>query len=107
MTWFGRHRRMPHDQPRPPWIVSPSISPADDPYWTNPEGRAWLATVFLPFYDGLSTDAQVDYCSHWNAPPGWVTLFLHPDMDEVAADADEADMGIRVEPVNYRRRLLD
>ena len=92
-------------EPRPPWVVSPSISPGDDPHWRTPDGQAWLRGEFLPFYDGLSSDEQIAYCRRWNAPTPWTTLFLHPDLDEVAADADEENNGGRIEPLNFRERF--
>jgi hypothetical protein len=69
----------------------------------TPGGQAWLRDVFLPFYDALTPEAQMAYCDRWNAPSPWVSLFLHPELDELFADHDEAESGHRVEPINYRR----
>lgn len=87
-------------------MVSPSRWPGDDPHWRTPEGRGWLGGTFLPFYDGLTPSAQDEYCRRWNAPIGWITMFLHPDLDEAFADADEEDFGVRVEPLDFRKILL-
>lgn len=103
MIW--RRRAPARDEPRPPWAMRPSMSPADDPWWGGAEGAGWLRTVFLPFYDTLPPDAQTDYWTRWNAPPAWVTLFLHPDLDELAAEV-EADDGEAVQAENYRTRFL-
>ena len=65
----------------------------------------WLRDVFLPFYDALPPDAQTDYWTRWNAPPAWVTTFLHPDLDELAAEAD-AKQGDSAPPVDYRAAYL-
>ena len=97
---------MQRDEPKPPWAVSKSIFPGDDPYWRTPEGRTWLRDVFLPFYDALPHAGQIAYRRRWNAPNPWVTLFLHPEIDADAADADEEETGQRVEPLNFRELWL-
>jgi hypothetical protein len=94
---------MSGSEPQPPWVIHPSINPGDEPYWLTEEGKTWLKTVFLPFYDNLTDQAQLAYCTRWNAPPAWFTLFLHPELDEAFADADEEETGTRVEPLNYRK----
>ena len=93
-------------EPEPPWVRSRSIFPGDDPFWLSETGRDWLRTVFLPFYDALSSVEQSRYIERWSAPTPWVTLFLHPDMDAHMADVDEADTGERVAPLNFRDRFL-
>ena len=95
--------RSKQDEIQPPWIVSRSINPGDDPHWRTDAGRRWLADVFLPFYDRLSNTEQIEYCDRWSAPTPWITLFLHPDLDEAAADADREDFGATAEPLNYRK----
>ena len=94
------------DEPRPPWVVSRSINPGDDPYWRTGEGRTWLRDVFLPYYDSLSDTEQIAYCDRWSAPQPWITLFLHPDLDEIAAEADFEASGEAVPPLNFRKILL-
>jgi hypothetical protein len=94
------------DEPRPPWVVSRSINPGDDPHWRTDEGRAWLRDVFLPYYDSLPHTEQIAYCDRWSAPQPWITLFLHPELDEVAAEADFEATGEAVPPLNFRRILL-
>lgn len=91
------------NQLQPPWVKSRSVNPGDDPFWRTEAGRRWLADVFLPFYDQLSNILQIEYCDRWSAPTAWITLFLHPDLDEAAADADLQDFGVAAEPLNYRR----
>jgi hypothetical protein len=95
------------DEPRPPWVVSRSINPGDDPYWRTDEGRTWLRDVFLPFYDSLSEAEQSAYCDRWSAPTPWITLFLHPDLDEISAEADFELSGQEVSPLNFRKIFLD
>ena len=94
---------MRNDEPEPPWVISKSIFPGDDPYWRSREGRDWLKNIFLPFYDALSTDEQIAYYLRWRAPTSWITLFLHPYLDEVMADADSDPPGARVEPLDFRK----
>jgi hypothetical protein len=96
---------VPTDEPKPPWVISKSIFPGDDPYWHTNTGREWLRNVFLPFYDSLSLEDQIAYYQRWNAPTSWITLFLHPDLDEVMADAEPDDK--RVEPLNFRKIFLE
>ena len=103
MIWPRRDARP--DEPQPPWAARPSMSPADDPWWGGQEGAGWLRDVFLPFYDALGPDAQIDYTMRWNAPPAWVTLFLHPDLDGLGAEAD-ADLGEATPAVDYRARFV-
>jgi hypothetical protein len=91
---------------QPPWVISRSLNPGDVPYWRTEPGCVWLRDIFVPFYDALSPEEQLAYCDRWNAPPGWITLFLHPDLDEVAADADAEASGEFVRPLNYRKIFL-
>jgi hypothetical protein len=91
---------------KPPWVVSKSVNPGDDPHWVTPAGRSWLRDVFLPFYDALPEAEQSAYCDRWNAPTPWITLFLHPDLDEAMAEADAEDFGYSAAPVNYRTIFL-
>jgi hypothetical protein len=37
----------------------------------------------------------------------WITLFLHPDLDEVSAEADFELSGEEVSPLNFRKIFLD
>jgi hypothetical protein len=78
------------DEPRPLWVASRSINPGDDPHWRtdNDKGRASLRDLFLAYYDSLPHTEQIAYCDRWSAPQPWITLFLHPELDEVAAEAD-------------------
>ncbi len=94
------------EEPKPPLIVSRSVFPGDDPHWRTAIGRAWLRDVFLPFYDGLSTSEQMAYCDRWKAPNPWVTLFLHPDIDEEAAQADAERGGDYAEALDFRKIFL-
>jgi hypothetical protein len=96
----------PSDEPRPPWIVRRSVFPGDDPHWHTEQGRTWLRNVFLPFYDSLSNAEQIAYCGRWKAPQPWVSLFLHPDLDEIAAEADRETPGVAAAPLNFRRHFL-
>jgi hypothetical protein len=107
IKFWRRKPPLAADEPKPPWVVSKSIFPGDDPYWQSDAGRAWLRNVFLPFYDSLSMEDQIAYRSRWNAPTSWVTLFLHPDLDELMADAYAELDGKRVEPLNFRKIFLD
>jgi hypothetical protein len=95
-----------HDEPQPPWAVSRSINPGDDPYWRTEKGRAWLRDVFLPFYDSLSEAEQIAYCDRWSAPTPWITLFLHTDLDEIAAEADREAGGEAAASLNFRKIFL-
>ena len=83
-------------------MVSRSITPGDDPHWRTPAGQGWLRDVFLPFYDSLDLAAQTAYRDRWNAPNPWVTLFLHPELDEAFAEADAGDGQPAAAPLNYR-----
>jgi len=65
-----------------------------------------LRDVFLPYYDSLSDAEQISYCDRWSAPQPWITLFLHPDLDEIAAEADFEATGETVPPLNFRKILL-
>jgi hypothetical protein len=95
-----------HDELQPPWVISRSINPGDDPYWRTESGRIWLRDIFLPFYDSLSEAEQIAYCNRWSVPTPWITLFLHPDLDEVAAEADRAAYGEAAPPLNFRKIFL-
>jgi hypothetical protein len=90
----------------PPWVVSKSIFPGDDPHWRTAGGRQWLRDVFLPYYDGLSEAEQVAYCERWKAPQPWISLFLHPEIDEAFAEADSEDFGEAEPPLNFRKIFL-
>jgi hypothetical protein len=94
------------EEPRPPWVVSRSVSPADDPYWRTDKARRWLREVFVPFYDSLSNTEQLAYCNRWSAPTPWIAMFLHPDLDELAAGADAELLGDAPPPQNFRKILL-
>lgn len=63
----------------------------EDPHWRDPDARAWLRDVFLPFYDRLDASAQHDYWMRWGAPQAWWTMFLHPDLDALFAQADDEE----------------
>lgn len=97
----------PHDKEiEPPWVLSRSLSPGDDPYWHASEGRDWLAHVFLPFYDALPASEQTAYCERWSAPNAWITQFLHPDLDALFAEADSEDHPGTPAALDYRKILL-
>lgn len=107
MSYGQRCEVYPHcecgQEVQPPWVLSRSMNPGDDPYWRTEAGRQWLVNVFLPFYDRLGDKEQADYCNRWSAPAPWISLFLHPELDESAAAADLADFGTAAKPLNYRK----
>jgi hypothetical protein len=90
----------------PPWVVSKSVFPGDDPHWRTAGGRQWLRDVFLPYYDGLSEAEQSAYCERWKAPQPWISLFLHPEIDEAFAEADSEYFGEAEPPLNFRKIFL-
>ena len=92
----------------PPWVVVPSTTPFNlESIWRAVEGKEWLKNVFLPFYDSLTDEEQMQYWLRWGAPQSWLTLFLHPSIDEVAAEADSELFGTKIESLDYRKIFLE
>ena len=92
-------------EPQPPWAISGSPTPVGDTHWHDPDAKAWLKNVFLPFYDNLASEAQQDYWLRWGAPQAWLTMFLHPDLDALFAEADGE--GHAPEARDFRAELLN
>lgn len=55
----------------PPWEKYPGYPPYDC-FWRQP-GEAWLAYVWLPYWNSLSSEEQAEYLKRWNAPEDWLS----------------------------------
>lgn len=70
--WFSQQlESLAHgEEIEPPWVVYPD----SEPWWGgwrqgNSEG--WLVWVWLPFWQKLSGEEQLQYLEKWHAPAAW------------------------------------
>jgi hypothetical protein len=71
---------MPHsgDEIRPPWLEYPGSEPTWSG-WRQGLSEAWLLSVWLPFWRGLTDNDRSRYLQRWPPPDeAWeVTLTKH------------------------------
>ncbi len=92
------------DEPPPPWIALPELSP-DDPCNQGP-GEAYVVLEFLPFWRGLTAARKAAYLDRWSATPAWreaITQRYDSNLD-IEADARDAQTWAAAHPLPERRR---
>lgn len=93
----------PEDEPPPPWIALPDLSP-DDPC-NQGAGEAYIVLEFLPFWSGLTAVQKAAYLDRWNATPEWraaVAERYDSDLD-IDADARDAEAWAAAHPLPRKR----
>ena len=80
------------DEPPPPWVALPDLSPEDPA--TQGAADAYVTLTFFPFWAELSAHEKADFLDRWDASAEWRAViserYDHEGLD-LEAEAQEAE----------------
>jgi hypothetical protein len=76
-----------NDEIKPPWVAFPGYGPGDT-FWRQ-TGESYMATLWEPYYEGLSEEDKGAYLKRWEVPEEWWRFHFDPAWREFMERADE------------------